>query len=82
MEAEGGWPGQVLGLLWEEPGMSAGGGSRAGSEVGNEARWRLSLVLGLREGAGFAGEVEKGIRLGIGPKVGMGLGLKLELRWV
>lgn len=50
MEAERGSPGQVLGPLWEHPGMSAGGRSRAGSEVGSETRWRLSLVLALEWG--------------------------------
>lgn len=38
MEAERGWPGQVLGRLWEDAGMSAVGRSRDGSQVGSEAR--------------------------------------------
>lgn len=81
--AEMGWLWLVLGPLWEETETSAGGGPRTGSEVGNEVRWRLSLDGGTRnrDGAGFAAEIETGIKIGIRSKVGMGLRLKLELRW-
>lgn len=73
METEGGGPGQVFRPLWEDPETSAGGGSRTGSEVGNEIRWRWSLGVGTRNRDGL------GLQLRLTP--GSGLELDPRLAW-